>query len=74
MTTRENLRALTCETLRLRLAQVHLSQAGKKEVLVERDAINLLRYTSAQLFEYVNKIHDTSFTFLATYYIITGQN
>ena len=36
MTTRENLRALTCETLRLRLAQVHLSQVGKKEVLVER--------------------------------------
>eukprot|EP00731_Ephydatia_muelleri_P032886 Em0024g430a len=29
MTTRENLRALTCETLRLRLAQV---QAGKKEL------------------------------------------
>eukprot|EP00731_Ephydatia_muelleri_P036603 Em0288g2a len=36
MTTRKNLRALTCEMLRLRLAQVHLSQVGKKEVLVER--------------------------------------
>ena len=36
MTTRENLRALNCETLRLRLAQGHLSQVGKKEVLVER--------------------------------------
>ena len=36
MTTRENLRTLTCEALHLRLAQKYLSPVRKKGVLVER--------------------------------------
>ena len=63
------MRALTCETLRLRLAQV---QAGKKEgSVMQLTYYDILPLNLIKLFEYV---HDTSFTFLATCFIITGQN
>ena len=35
MTTRESLRTLTCEALRLHLTQKHLSPVRKKDTLVE---------------------------------------